>query len=381
MKCRGFVTAWMPLLFAVAATGWLKADENEVERKGAQATQPQQLQVEASPAKQQSQKETQHEKVAEASRPKGLSDAQISAWLSLQYHREVEISKWAAERAASEQVRSFAQDMAAQHGRMITKLHAAELAEKKSAEAELGEVLQELSQRVENRLTDEQGRINLGFRGNKDQRQTTKNRRDQREVDRDKLGDAREDVRDARRDARDARRDGEKKDEKSAERSDTRGQRRDLRDKRSDLREARRESTADERRANVRAFMREAMPFVRENLPTILDIVGESVETAAERDARRGWIDFQRHVAQKHIKSVEDSLQKQSGSDFDEAFLAYQVGANMQMADTLEVAQNYVSSNLRPTVDEMLKTVQGDLIHAQQLMQKLEHPDTSSSRK
>lgn len=365
MKGRGLIAIWMPLVVVgVAFTGLVQGEQTKPEAAKSQASQA----------------EAHHEKVAEASRPKGLSDAQISAWLILQHHREVEISKWGAERAASDQVQAFAQDMAAQHGRMITKLHAAGLVDEKSAEAELGQVLQELANRVEKRLSDGEGRIDLGFRGNEDRREAVDDRRDQRGDHRDQLRDKREDVRDTRQNVREARRDDNEKDEEVAERGDAREKRRDLRDERSDLRKARRESAADERRENVRAFVREAMPFVRENLPTILELVGESVETAAQRDTRSGWIDFQRQVARKHIKSVQDSLQEQSGSDFDEAFLAYQVGAHMQMVNTLEVAQNYVSSDVRPAVDQMLNTVQDHLTRAQQLMQKLEDPGTSSSQ-
>lgn len=353
------VSAWTAMLLAaIFVAPWVLAEDQPKKATTAQA-------------------EHQQQATAPAGRPNGLSDAQIGAWLILQHHREVEISKWGAEKANSEQVKAFAQVMAAEHGKMIAKLHSAKLVDRKSAEAELGQVLQELAKRAEQRLSDEEGRIQLGFRGD-DRREAPTDRRDERSEDREQLRDQRDEVRDTRQDVRQSRRDDDQEDE--ARRDDVRDQRRELRDERSDSRDGRREITADERRENVRNFMREAMPFVRENLPTILEMVGESVETAAERDSRAGWIDFQRQVAQKHIQSVKQQLEKQSGNDFDEAFMAYQIGAHMQMINTLEVAQNYVSSDMRSTVDQMLASTQKHLNHAQQLMQKVEDPSSSSQQ-
>jgi len=349
------------LLASIFVAGWAQAEDRAAE-KITKAT------------------ERTDQSAVDDGRPNGLSGEQVAAWLILQHHREVEISKWAAEQASSEQVKSFANKMAAQHGKMIAKLHSAGLVKKKSAEAELGQVLQELAERVEIRLSDSEGRIKLGFRGDSDEpADSADDRREQRTEDRKQLREQRKDIRDTRDEVRKARRSQEEEKGSEAERSDVRDARRELRYERSDSRESRGELTADERRENVRNFMREAMPFVRENLPTILEIVGESVETAAERDARSGWIDFQRQVAQKHIRSVKAQLGKQSGRDFDEAFLAYQVGIHMQMINTLEVAQNYVLSDMRTTVDQMLATTKDHQEHAQQLMQKFEDPRDSGS--
>lgn len=363
MTTRRHFSVWVTtVVAAVCLAGWAQAEDKPVEPSTDRT-------------------ETNEQTAVEIERPKGLSSAQVAAWLILQHHREVEVSKWAAEHASSEQVKMFAQEMAAQHGKMIAKLHAAGLVEKKSAEAEVGEVLQQLAHRVEQRLSDPDNRIELGFRGG-EQRDAATDRRDERQNDRKQLGKEREEVRDTRQRVREAGRDDAKNDEgtEKTQRGDVRDERRELRDERADSRENRREATAEERRANVRNFIREAMPFVRENLPEIMEVVGKSIETAAERDSRSGWIDFQRQVAQKHIQSVKNQLQKQSGRDFDEAFIAYQVGAHMQMINTLEVAQNYLTSDMRATVDQMLATTKEHQTHAQQLMQKLEDPNTRSEK-
>lgn len=362
MTAHRYMSNWAAVvLTAVFVAGWAQADDKPRESAASKPDKKEQATV-------------------DAGRPDGLSDAQIAAWLILQHHREVEISKWASEKADSEQVKSFATVMAAQHGKMIAKLHSAGLVDKKSAEVELGQVLQKLATRVEARLSEGEGRLNLGFRGDEKGSDSADDRRQQRAEDRKQLREQREDNRDTRQARRNRRSedDDKKSDEaKEVERADVRDERRELRDERTDSRRA----TPEERRENVRQFMREAMPFVRENLPVILEVVGESVETAAEGDARSGWIDFQRQVAQKQIRSVKDQLDKQSGSEFDEAFIAYQVGAHVQMINTLEVAQNYVSSDMRATVDRMLATTKEHLTHAQQLMQKFEDPSGSGSQR
>lgn len=316
-----------------------------------------------------------------AARSGRLTDKQLAALLVLQQQQEVELGMWATQQADSDQVKAFARSMATQHSEMIAELHTAGLESEVHKEAQLGEVLKNLAQRVQARTADGRERVVLGFRGESDEPGEPATRRGERRDDRQQVREERSDVREARQERQEARRSDENED--GANRRDARGERREarqqVRDERQDLRQERRQAEPrEERREELRELVRDSMPILRDNLPELLELVGDAIEDSGGDAMATAWIEFQGKIAEKNVQSVKDHLQKQEGRNFDEAFLAYQLGSHMQMINTLEVARNYASGELGETIDKMLAQAQKHQQEAQQLMEQFEDPQPTT---
>jgi predicted outer membrane protein len=104
---------------------------------------------------------------------------------------------------------------------------------------------------------------------------------------------------------------------------------------------------------------------------------------ATTQQARGGQIDLvelKQKLGRKCLASVRKELESKEGAKFDHCYIGQQVGAHMQMVDTLEVFQEYVSPQLRSVLEEGTATTKEHLDHAKQLAEKMmdQHATTAS---
>jgi len=96
-------------------------------------------------------------------------------------------------------------------------------------------------------------------------------------------------------------------------------------------------------------------------------------------DASRGMrggnpvLMFHEEVTKQCTETTIAALKEKKGADFDHAFMHQQVMAHMSMLDTLKVAGNHASPELKPTLDEAAQHTQAHLDEAKQILEQLEN--------
>jgi hypothetical protein len=285
-----------------------------------------------------------------------ISDYSIAAWLISESGQQASIVEWARQRAHSDHVRNFANETVDVHRGFVARLQKDGLIAHEQAQPDLAFILRQLAQRMESEAASPGGRIVLGFRGAVDVEQTPE-RRQQRQA-------LREQAREERRDVAQARRDDDSEESPTEEREE-------LREARSDLREQRREA--------AREMVRTALPVIRENLPWILESVGEAIEDAKVEAGDQRWIRLKAQLAQRETEAVMKELEKKDGTAFDQAFLQYQIAANMKMKDTLEVFKQHASAEFHPTLEHGLQIANQRLEQARQLLNQVGSSDVGQA--
>jgi predicted outer membrane protein len=79
-----------------------------------------------------------------------------------------------------------------------------------------------------------------------------------------------------------------------------------------------------------------------------------------------------RDLGKKCRESHTRILQEKQGAEFDKCYMTMAVGAHVHAVDTLEVFKDYASAELRPKLEESLRTVQAHLQQAKQLCKSTE---------
>jgi putative membrane protein len=93
-------------------------------------------------------------------------------------------------------------------------------------------------------------------------------------------------------------------------------------------------------------------------------------------------VELKQRLGQKCLESTRMELEKKEGAKFDRCYAGQQAMMHMVMLDTLEVFKNFASPELRPVLDEGIKTTEEHLKHAKDLAeQKMEHSDTEQARR
>lgn len=82
---------------------------------------------------------------------------------------------------------------------------------------------------------------------------------------------------------------------------------------------------------------------------------------------------FHEEVTKQCTESTIAALKEKQGPKFDHAFMHQQVMAHMSMLDTLKVAGNHASPELKPTLDEATQHTQAHLDEAKQILEQLEN--------
>jgi predicted outer membrane protein len=100
---------------------------------------------------------------------------------------------------------------------------------------------------------------------------------------------------------------------------------------------------------------------------------------AAIAGSRLNPVNFKREINSQLVTIVEQKLDQKKGQEFDRCFVQGQIGAHVHMLATLEVARTQASSQLKPVLDEAVEVAQNHLRHAESLLNKLDSQESRSA--
>jgi hypothetical protein len=83
-------------------------------------------------------------------------------------------------------------------------------------------------------------------------------------------------------------------------------------------------------------------------------------------------LQIKQEIAETCVDTFQQELSKKEKSEFDRCFVGYQVGAHLQMLDTLKVFERHASPELARTIADAKQTTQQQLTHAKQMLEKME---------
>jgi predicted outer membrane protein len=81
------------------------------------------------------------------------------------------------------------------------------------------------------------------------------------------------------------------------------------------------------------------------------------------------------------VASLKEKLSEKKGQDFDKCYMAHQVVAHMQMLDTLKVFKKHASGQLAELINGGIQTTEDHLMHAENLMKKLDGASATTARR
>jgi hypothetical protein len=258
--------------------------------------------------------------------PSPLSDEQISAWLAARYDLRGRVSDFAATHASSDDVRQFAQSAHQGYVKTLARLFASDMATPAKTEFDVAGVLEQIATRIRQQRAeaDSKGQREVrGFRGIKG------------------------------KDAKDA---GPATSEAD---KDAKGQ----------IRGPHRLEASEDRRE---AFIEKALPMLKENLPQILDTVTEAVRRVQSSASESAVIALEREAARQTADRVCNELAKKKGSEFDRAYLSFEVGTGLCLVESLKAAAPHGSEKLQPVIDASLSLAEADLARACDLLGKID---------
>lgn len=109
---------------------------------------------------------------------------------------------------------------------------------------------------------------------------------------------------------------------------------------------------------------------------------GQSVQNQGARPGHGGqagmrgdnpFVSFHEEVAERCTQSTIEALREKDGREFDHAFMHQQVIQHMAMLDTLKVAQNHASNDLKQVLQQGEQATQQHLQQAKQLLEQVEN--------
>jgi predicted outer membrane protein len=116
-------------------------------------------------------------------------------------------------------------------------------------------------------------------------------------------------------------------------------------------------------------------PSDRKDSPTTRD--GQRPHTGAD-EAK--FLQIKQEIATACVDTFRRELGGKTASEFDRCFLGYQVGAHLQMIDTLRVFERYASPQLAKVIADATQTAQGHLTQAKQLLNRYESKLTGAEK-
>jgi predicted outer membrane protein len=281
----------------------------------------------------------------------------LARWLVTDQRLHSEISTFAQQRAHNPQVKQFATSVAQSHSDLLQRLQQLAAVTPGAAQqaGQLDETLQDLGETLQGRLQQQplardaararRQEIREERLEDQEAREERPDRRLLNRLDRDRSDDSRAD------------------DESNDVDQPLRDQIRERREERLETAEDR-EALRDERRQALRGFL-------RENLPEVLDVVGQALEEEAQQTVNSPWLRFHQQLGQQKSASLREELGRYQGADFDQAFLGYQILAHIEMIDSLKLAQQTATEQLRQTLADGILSAEEHLQNARQLMQQI----------
>jgi len=101
----------------------------------------------------------------------------------------------------------------------------------------------------------------------------------------------------------------------------------------------------------------------------------EGAERAPAAQLNRGGaldiVQLKQQLGQKCLESTRKELESKEGAKFDQCYVGMQVGEHMKMVDTLEVFQQYASSDLKALLQEGSQTAAEHLKHAKMMAENM----------
>jgi predicted outer membrane protein len=107
------------------------------------------------------------------------------------------------------------------------------------------------------------------------------------------------------------------------------------------------------------------------------DLRGTTQHGTDPRNAQ--LLDIKREIAEANINSLGQELGAKPKADFDRCFVGYQVGAHMQMLDTLKVFERHASPQLAAAIKDASMKTHEHLQQAKRLLETLESTPTRTS--
>lgn len=126
-------------------------------------------------------------------------------------------------------------------------------------------------------------------------------------------------------------------------------------------------------------FIDKLQPFASEQARA-----GQTQKQAAAQPARPGAgldiVELKQRLGQKCLESARAELDSKEGAKFDHCYAGHQAMMHMMMLDTLEVFRNFASPELRPILEEGIRTTEEHLKEAKELAEsKTEHQSTAQA--
>jgi predicted outer membrane protein len=111
---------------------------------------------------------------------------------------------------------------------------------------------------------------------------------------------------------------------------------------------------------------------------------GQPRNQAGTQPARPGGgldiVELKQRLGQKCLESARIELEKKDGDKFDHCYAGQQAMMHMMMLDTLEVFRNFASPELRPVLEEGIRTTEEHLKEAKELAEsKMDHRSSAQA--
>jgi hypothetical protein len=259
-----------------------------------------------------------------------LHDFHFATWVLIESESINSLNRWAEEQIRDPSVKEFAQDSIAAHDRLMSQLRApiAESFQEEGGNAngkfDFGLVLQEVSKRLNetNAATTPSAETTVVVETPREAPATSASETPRPQSD------------------------------------DRRPRERRLGQRLADARDG------DNRRT------REAVQTLRNNLPRLLDELGASVEAADRNSENVGlaFIELKRQLSERYAKSMIEELGQGPQGDIVPGYLGVQLVSNLQLINTMTVAQQHASPEMQGTFQQGIDDARIRVQRARELM-------------
>ena len=298
-----------------------------------------------------------------------VPDRQILSLLEPMNQAEIEVSRFAAERATLPEVQEFARRMVEEHTRLGQDLTRAT-----RRRAAHGTLTPEQRRRAEQPLRDD-GVVT------EEEAERVEEKMERRQERREEVRDAREEIAEERAETAEQIREerAEAREEVREERVDSLGDAvdetvRDVREAGDEIEQEVGELGDDARRGARR--MRDGVRDGAANLARRADreLNDDDREGMRDRGAMRGHggPDLHKEIAEKTTASVKEALGRQSGKQFDMGYVNQQMLAHLRMLAAIDVAADHAGPELKTVLQQAHEKTEGHLRTVRELAMKVD---------
>jgi len=124
--------------------------------------------------------------------------------------------------------------------------------------------------------------------------------------------------------------------------------------------------------SNVAFLQEEERPLRNRPAARTTEIQTETRGAAGMRGGANPAVAFHEQIKQECVASFTKELNSKQGAEFDKCYLGGQIMAHMAMIDTLKVADQYASADLKQTLQQARQSSEQHLQKAKDLMKQVE---------